>query len=212
MMTASNFHRIQTRTKTLQKHPGESAYALLRQLFRVNPSFSTLPMSLEWGHKNEKKAIRSYKKIARKIHRCFQFSSTGLCLCKENFFIGCSPDGVCFCKCPKNKNCPRRWLIEIKCPYIYRYSPVKLAAKENGCYYNRANNVWELSSTHKHYTQVQGLMGIMKYKHLDFAVYTTKGIVVIPVLFDRPFYERLVADLQYFQANFLFPHIIKMYV
>ena len=125
--------------------------------------------------------------------------------------IGCSPDGVCFCKCPKSKNCPRRWLIEIKCPYIYKYSPAKLAAKKNGCYYNRADNVWQLSNMHKHYTQVQGLTGIMKYGHLDFVVYTTKGIVVIPVLFDCPFYERLVADLQYFQANFLFPHIIKMY-
>ena len=60
MMTALNFHRIRTRTKTLQKCPSKSAYALLRQLCGVNTSFSTLPLSLKWGHKNEKKSFKIF--------------------------------------------------------------------------------------------------------------------------------------------------------
>ena len=130
MMTALNFRRIRTRTKTLQKCPSKSAYAMLRQLCGVNTSFSTLPLSLKWGHKNEKKVLRFFEKVVRKIHRHFQFNSTGLCLRKENVLIKCFSDGVCFCKCPKDKNWPCRRLKEIKYFNIHRYSWAKLLLKK----------------------------------------------------------------------------------
>lgn len=212
LMTASNFHRIRTRSNSLRKHPAESASALLRNLCRVNHEYSFIPASLEWGRKNEKKALKCYKKIAEKMHTRFHMFFNGLILSNENFLIGCSPDAECSCKCPKKKKCSGRWLIEIKCPYIHKYSPPKIAAKDNGCSYNYSEKKWVLSKKHKHYSQVQGLMGIMNYEHLDFVVYTTKGVLIVPVPFDQIFYDNLIIDLQYFQVNYLFPYLIKMYL
>ena len=210
MMTASNFHRIRSRTKTLKQHPGESPDALLRQLCRVSTNFYTMPASLEWGQKNEKKALKCYKKVAQKLHARFQVAKAGLTVCRENFLLGCSPDGMCFCKCPKQK-CPRQWLVEIKCPYAFRYCPAKVAAQNNGCFYSHDKKKWMLDKTHKHYTQVQGLMGIMKCINLDFVVYTSKGVLIVPVNFDQVFFDNLIEDLQYFQENYLFPYFLKVY-
>ena len=69
---------------------------------------------------------------------------------------------------------------------------------------------WKLSDKHKHYTQVQGLMGVLKFKNLDFVVYTTKGILVVNVEFDVDFFMKLVTELRFFQESYLFPYIVNV--
>ena len=212
MMTASNFHRIRSRSRSLQADRSLCAGALLRQLCRGQTAYATMPASLLWGRKCEKKALKLYKKLLPKLHLRPQVTTTGFCISDANYLIGGSPDGICSCKCRKTSNCPRRWLVEVKCPYTTKYRPAKVAAGKNGCIYDRIQRKWVLSKTHKHYAQVQGLMGILQYDHLDFVVYTTKGLVIIPVEFDKNFFDKMIFDLMYFQENYLFPYIVKMYL
>ena len=212
MMTASNFHRIRTRSKSLQANPSLCAGALLRQLFRGQVDYATMPDSSLWGRKSERKALKLYKKLLPKLHLRPLVTNTGLCISNENYLICGSPDGIGSCTYPKSSACPRRWLIEIKCPYTTKYRPPKVAAVQNGCMYDRIRRKWVLSKTHKHYAQVQGLMGILQYDHLDFVVYTTKGVVIVPVEFEKEFYDELMHDLMYFQENYLFPYIVKMFL
>ena len=209
MMTASNFHRIKTRCKTLQNDPTKRADALLNHLCKKHCDYAAIPESLEWGRKTEKKALALYKKLSAKSHIKPQIKTTGLCLSEDNFLIGASPDGIGRCTCNKS-SCPRKWLVEIKCPHTLKYRPAKIAAMHNGCYYDHTDKKWKLSDKHKHFTQVQGLMGVLKFKNLDFVVYTTKGILVVNVEFDVDFFMKLVTELRFFQESYLFPYIVNV--
>ena len=210
MMTASNFHRIRSRMQTLKSNPTESAGALLRHLCCVPPAYASLPRSLAWGRKYEAKAIKHYEKLMAKRHRRMKVRTTGLCIFDENFLMGVSPDAVCSCSCEKG-TCSRQWLVEVKCPYTDKYKHPKAAAVHNGCFYSVVQKKWILSRTHKHYSQVQGLMGVMKCKSLDLVIYTTKGIAVVPVPFDYVFFTEMKKDLCLFQEGYLVPYIKKMY-
>ena len=212
MMTTSNFHRIRTRSNSLKVDPSLCPGALLRQLFRGRPAYPTLPADLLWGQKCEKKALKLYKKFLPKLHLRPQVATSGFCVFNENYLVGGSPDGVCSCKCRKASSCPRRWLVEVKCPYTMKYRPAKMAAMQNGCSYDLIKRKWVLSPSHKHYTQIQGLIGVLQYSLADLVIYTTKGLVVVPVEFDEDFFLRLKHDLMFFQEKYLFPYIVKMYL
>ena len=149
MMTASNFHRICTRSKSLKVDPSLCPGALLRQLFRGRPAYPTLPANLLWGKKCEEKALNLYKKFLLKLHLRPQVATTGFSVFNENYLVGGSLDGVCSYKCRKASSCPRRWLVEVKCPYTTKYRAAKVAGcrmdvvmtslNANGCYPHHTN-------------------------------------------------------------------------
>ena len=124
--------------------------------------------------------------------------------------VGASPDGICVCRC-KHSNCRQTWLVEVKCPYASKYKSPKLAAKFNGCWYDKRTKQWQLDHKHRHYTQAQGLMGVLQYDKVDFVIYTTKGIVVVPIQFNQIFFNEVLSSLEYFQENYLFPYITNTF-
>ena len=210
MMTASNFYRIKSRCNTLRSNPEASPEKLLKHLLSGGSGLGdhALPASLQWGRKREAKALYMYKTVMKKKHSRLRVESSGLSISTENYLVGASPDGICFCRC-KHSNCRQMWLVEIKCAFATKYKSPKIAAKYNGCWFDKRSKKWKLDVNHRHYAQVQGLMGVLDCEHLDLVIYTTKGIVVIPVHFDQPFYDNLFSSLSYFHENYLFPFIIN---
>ena len=100
--------------------------------------------------------------------------------------------------------------MKIKCPYTSKYKPAKIAVMQNGCYYDRRDKKLKLPDKYKHCTQVQGLMGVLKFKNLDFVVYTTKDILVVNVQLDVDFFMSSVTELRFFQKTYLFPYIVNV--
>ena len=68
IMTASNFHRIRSRTKTLRQNPEASAASLLKHLCSGGSSLDdhVLPASLQWGRKRKAKALHMYRTVMKK--------------------------------------------------------------------------------------------------------------------------------------------------
>jgi len=79
----------------------------------------------DWGCKHEKKARDVYYRINSRLHDNFQVLDGGLVINPEWPFIGASPDAVINC------SCCGRGILEIKCPYCHRDSPVVTAAGED---------------------------------------------------------------------------------
>ena len=66
-----------------------------------------------------------------------------------------------------------------------------------------------LKLKHIYYTQVQGQMGITQRKWCDFVVYTTKGLSVECIHFDKPFWEtKLLPKLAAFYDNCIGPEVV----
>ncbi|XP_078491367.1 uncharacterized protein LOC108949340 [Ciona intestinalis] len=208
MMTASSFHRIQSRVKTLKKKPMASTTALLRHIMKEEKEQSFQVPSLEWGRSKEKSALCAYKNLLKHYHHNLKVVDTGLYIYQKNVFLGCSPDGVVECNCNAELH-RKKWLIEIKCPFTYKYKPSKLAARYIGCIYD--DGQWMLHSSSKYYPQIQGQMGITRILHCSLVVYTTKGITVVEVPFDKNFFDSMIENLVNFQTLYLFPYFTSCF-
>ena len=62
----------------------------------------------------------------------------------------------------------------------------------------------KLKRTHKHFVQVQGLMGVTGEKRCDFVVYTSKGMSIERIPFGPHFWNSLKVTLKlYYFKHFL---------
>jgi len=102
---------------------------------------------------------------------------SGLCINKNNMFIGASPDGIV--KKYKGNVCDDR-LIEIKCP-----SKLYLSIK-NG-------NIPEY-----HYIQIQVAMFCTNKSICDYIVYSDNTIVIITVPFDQLYWDNNYPEIDKF--------------
>ena len=75
-------------------------------------------------------------------------------------------------------------LVEVKCPYKYRFESIASAAANSDFCLNMTTNIDETQSlqlkkkTHRYYSQVQGQLPITERKWCDFVVYTTKDLFI----------------------------------
>ena len=70
--------------------------------------------------------------------------------------------------------------------------------------------MFQLKRNHSYYCQVQGQMAITGRTWCDFVVYTTKGIAVERITFDKLFWENeLLPKLVDFFDNYVAPEIVS---
>ena len=117
-------------------------------------------------------------------------SSAGFVISEENPFLGASPDGYVY----DPSKLQSFGLVEIKCPYKYHaYTPTEVSLKSDFfCeIVTQANGdqMFQLKRNHSYYRQVQGQMAITDRTWCDFVVYTTKGIAVERIAFDKDFWK-----------------------
>ena len=106
-MTASNFHRICSRMKTLTKKPGKNPNNLLRSLLSSKPFESEETKN---GKSMEPHAIQKFISENKRLHKNLNMSECRLVLMEENPFTGASPDSNVDCSCCGSG------LLVIKCP------------------------------------------------------------------------------------------------
>lgn len=122
--------------------------------------------------------------------------TSGLVLSHKHPFLGASPDSIMKCKCRGKR------LVEVKSPlslvesdidslgFLIRNDEGKLELKQSGNTY---------------YAQIQGQMGITGVHMADLVVWDGKSVTVIPVSFDKEYWEKLACLLSDFHRQFVIP-------
>ena len=108
-ITASNFHRVYTRSKTLMKEPCESAASLVREILKDTPKPKTYAM--KHGLALEPHAKHKFKIIMCRNHKRLSINNSGFYVMEQYPYLGASPDLEASC------DCCGKCLVEIKCPF-----------------------------------------------------------------------------------------------
>ena len=175
-----------------------SASLLDRICERQSVVKSRCPPALQWGRDNEQAAIDLLMKGLSASHVHARFERSGLIVKKEYPFLGASPDGIFACECA---GCPRKRVVEVKCPYSRRDRDPSEA--------QHFNSDGELCKTHKHYAQVQGEMALAGVSECFFVTFTRKGIFVLGVPLDESYVGTLFSTLRSYYVNEVLPAMLS---
>lgn len=159
---------------------------------------------LEWGSKQEVKAMKLYATKQRKTHKLFRVHSTGLWISITDPFVASSPDGLITCKCC-NKGC-----VEVKCPWKYRFQSISIYQQQDDACVSLTAGVPSLKTDHTYYAQVQTHMFCTQTTFCDFVVCTaakSDNILIIRVTRDDSFIVSLVQKARVFFTTCIIPEI-----
>ena len=160
----------------------------------------------EWGKRNEEQALKLYNVNQQSSgHEGLTTARSGFVICESHPFLGAPPDANVY-----DPSYPQPFgLAEVKCPYSCRnVSPVDACTENNFfCSLDSSGEKPLLKRNHNYYCQIQGQMGITGRAWCDCIVYTTKGLSVERINFDRDFWENELLLL--FYNNCLAPEIIS---
>lgn len=201
-ITASFFGEICRRRDTTKPE------SLVLRILGHNPQKDTAAMA--WGKSNESIALDKYKQ--EKVtsgHEHIVVTSSGLWVSPQHPFLGASPDAAIY----DPSESQAFGFAEVKCPYKFKdVSPKDACADSSFCcklVQKDGGEQLKLKQTHPYYSQVQGQMAVGCRTWNDFIIYTTKGVSVERIFFDKPFWENiLLPKLLHFYDNCLAPEIL----
>lgn len=131
--------------------------------YPLERSFKTA--ATEWGVANEKLAITTYRKLLND-HADVVVEECGFFISPDYPFMGASPDSAVSCVC-----CGRG-VVEVKCPYKYRSSPViDYITSDDSCL-ALVNDELLLNKKHRYFYQVQAQMHVCDVEFCDFVICT----------------------------------------
>ena len=192
-ITASNCYRIIN-----AKQPGQSALRAIMQYDTYD--LSKVP-AVKWGIDHESQAKAAFIEYMEKEHDEFISEDIGLVLCHDFPFLAASPDGVAKCSCHGIS------MVEIKCPYKYRFSsPTDEQALTDRNYCLNENG---LKSNHKYYCQVQTQLLVTNSEICHFVVWTPVAFAVMQVRRDQKYIDTILEKAQQFVKLHLVPELIS---
>lgn len=188
-ITSSNFGRICKATT------GTDLKKLARDLQR---KCSVRCKAIDHGNMYEKTALKKYEEMSgHAVTEC------GLVICKEYPFLASSPDGLV----------NEEKVIEIKCPYAARNSPINSSTI---IYLQDTPNGLQLDNNHNYYYQIQGEMMCTGRKVCDLVIFTFEDLQVIKVDRDDQFIATMINQLktfykEHFKKSLLEKHFYRAY-
>ena len=200
-ITASLFHRVMSRTKTLINKPDEDADSLLKTLID-RAKFET--NATKHGINMEPHAAKAVLSLLRKHHTKLIGVTPGMMVSEDHPFLGASADLEVSCSCHKGED----FLVEIKSPYTICHT---IPTDEN-CSYLEKNEEDKtvLKRNHQYYSQIQGQLGITGKQYAYFFVYTHFGHHLEKIEFDQEYWDEMQKYLVYFWYNYLAPALLKL--
>ena len=164
-------------------------------VMRILKPRSVSSIAIDWGIENESRAIELYVSHQHtKGHSSLTVGPCGFLVSDSHPFLGATPDGTVYD--PSDVQHPFGF-VEVKCPYTNRnYTPIEACSSPGFCCdLVNSQQVIHLRRNHIYFAQVQGQMGIGKRPWCDFVIYTTKGISVERVLFDKHYWKNCFAGI-----------------
>lgn len=209
-ITASNFHRVSTKTDSLMKMSRKGSKKpqytpLVAQLLFKPDDISHLPQ-ISWGITHEKDGVKAFMSdIASQHEDGLQgFQQCGLFIKPGYPYLAASPDGLFKCRCCGLAT------VEVKCPYSVRkenilekdvYKRVEFLEDHNG--------KPRLKRAHKYYTQVQAQMWVCGVHHSFFIAWTEGHKPFYEKIdFDPAFCDNLVVNLTVFYKSYVLPCLL----
>ena len=198
-------HRIgritaSTAYQVLHTNIDQPSSSLLKQICSTEHSNVTTA-ALEWGVKNEETARSSYSAKQATMHTQFSCTPAGLVVNPEYPHLGASPDGWVNC------DCCGRGVVEIKCPYKYRFTHPDCIS-DSTFYLQHFSDQLKLDPRHKYYYQVQMQISICEVNYCDFVVWTLAGMVTIRVYRNEAFFHQIQPSLQLFFEKHILPELL----
>lgn len=169
------------------------------------------PVSFEneatrWGIQHESAARRQYINRLRKTHESIHVEQSGLVVNYMYPHFGSSPDGFVYCKDFEEPE----GLLEVKCPYKYRFQTPEEAAQHSDFCCTIVNDKLKLKETHHYYYQIQGQMAICTRPWCDFVIWTCKGMDIQRIEFDYKFWENtMLRPLTKFYIGSVIPELFS---
>ena len=203
-LTASNFHRVISRSKTLMKNDktkNNDVSALVRTVLGLGEQYQTKAM--KHGIAMEPHAKKAYKKIMSRRHKRFIATDSGFIVDRDFPYLGASPDLLIECSCTENCGLG---LCEIKCPESISHQ--RPDATNYHAHLQEVDGATKLAKSSPHYFQIQGQMHVTGRQFCDFFVYTDHGHHLERVLYDDEFWQECFYYLTYFWKTFIAPELI----
>ena len=96
-------------------------------------------------------------------------------------------------------SCCGKACIEINCPYSINYTEPN---KQNLDYLYKDRDTVKLKQNHKYVTQFLMQMEVIKTKNAYFVVWTTHGMVIGNITFDKELWESMKSNFEMFYKDF----------
>ena len=161
---------------------------------------------IEWGIKNETRALDQYYMCFQQNHSDTQLIKPGLLVLKEHPFIRVSPDAIISCSCHGKR------VVEIKCPYTLRNEDINESIAKGNCDYlfnDNENVTLKVHHQRGDFEQITTQMALTGAKNADFVLWTTKNFTAVNVQFNEKFHENeLIPSLIYFFRKFVAADIL----
>ena len=180
--------------------------AVAREILYPKPP-SHLPAPLAWGRRYEPTARLLYEKVrSSEMGHLVTTQDCGLFVHPSEGWLAATPDAMVHF----HKNPTPVGILEIKCPYVYRYDDIFAVAHTQESFFCQMSpdGTISLKRNHTYYDQVQQQLYVTSANWCDFCVYTTKGIAIESIYPDMEWKVRNLPKLQYFYDNILLPEIL----
>ena len=132
-------------------------------------------------------------------HKSSRVIKSGFVVAKDKPFLGASPDGIVMC------DCCWKGVLEVKCPFKHRSSPLDEAAADPSFCLTRE---LEFKVSHPFHSQVQMQMYVCEVLYADVAVWTLYDCVAVRVARNDDFIDRLVTKLEQVWCGAVLPELL----
>ena len=138
-------------------------------------------------------------------------TQSGLWVSPDYPFLGATPDAAIYMY--DHSETQAFGFAEVKCPYKHKeILPKEACAEPSFCCQiveHNGSEQLQLKVNHPYYSQIQGQMAIGCRSWNNFIIYTTKGITMERIYFDKLFWEsELLPKLVSFYDNCIAPEIL----
>ena len=192
------------------------APSLLRRICDRNVKKLYVP-ALSWGNGHEEDGFRLFVNVMAgegpppktaatgkvflvgKYHDELHVNKSGLVLCEDKPHLGASPDGIVSCRCCGNG------VLEIKCPFKHRSSPLTTAFADGQFCLDKA---YQLKADHGHYVQLQMQMFVCGVQHGFLVVWTPVDSAIVLVPRNEHFIQEMIVKLDCLWKTAVLPELL----
>ena len=180
MFTASLTNKVRFRTSRTERGLKSVAAEIVKG--NDNGKNKVLQIKLDYGRHFEPIALQRYKTFMKLNNRPIQVEKCGLVIDSENYVSGASPDGK---------------VIDIADP----------SAKDSCLVFS--DGKVQLNKRHSYYDHIQMQLALTTQTWCDFVFYTSKGLVIDRIRFDKDYWEELVLKILNFYFTYMFDQLIE---
>ena len=199
--TASLFYQIGDFDKKTVKGLTSSAKKIVKPVKEIG---HVLKMKLSFGRYYEPIAIKMYERYMKTIGHNVSVEECGFVIDKNNYILGATPDG--------KVTDGSFGIMEVKCSEEYRDNDPKdicFVSKHSCLAYNAETDTITINKNHAYYKQIQMQLSMTTQTWCDFIFYTSKGMVIDRIQYDKSFWEILQNKVVNFYFNYMLPEIVE---